>query len=162
MRTSKLIIAAAVALSCSLNAFGQKEKDSAKDKEAKEAGAPKGRGGLELSEDQKKKMKEIHTRTHKDVQPLKNQVNEKRARLKTLTTADKADMNEINKTIDEISALKNQIAKKKIAARMEARALLNDEQRMKFDQHKEKHRKHLKKEHGGGKGKPHEAPHGEH
>lgn len=148
MRT-KMIIASAIAFSCSLNAFAQ-TKTAAKPKAAAAAEAPKTEDdGMKLSEDQRKKMKEIHLRTQKEITPLKNQVGEKKARLKTLTSADQPDMNEINKTIDEMSALKAEMQKKRLASRMEIRALLTEEQRLQFDAREGRMRKAGKKAHKG-------------
>ena len=160
MRTSKIIIAAALTLICSLNSFGQKQEKGSQDTEKKEgaAPAPKGPNKLGLTEDQRKKRQSIRMKTAKDVLPLKNQLGEKKAHLRTITTVDKPDMNEINKTIDEMAALRTQIEKKKIAARMEIRGLLNDEQRLKFDtrdERKDRHMKHKPKG-PGRKGKPEE------
>jgi Spy/CpxP family protein refolding chaperone len=133
MRTRKLIIAALIACS-SLTAFAQK-KDKDKTPPPVDSPAPPRDhpGRMDLSEEQRKKMKEIHMKSGKEIMTLKNQAMEKKAHLKTLTTADKPDMNEINKTIDEMSALNAQIMKKKTAAKMEVRGLLTDEQRLQFD-----------------------------
>lgn len=152
-----MIIAITVALSCSLSAFGQKNKEE-KGKAQTEASAPKSKGqrGMNLSDEQKQKMKDIHLKTSKEVLPLKNQLAEKKAHLKTLTTVEKPDMNEINKTIDEMSALRNQIMKKKVAAKMEVRSILNDEQRLMFDMKDGKHGKPMKM-HNRQKGMIHEG-----
>jgi Spy/CpxP family protein refolding chaperone len=134
MRTPKLLITALVACACSMNALAQK-KEIVKDKEMKEVKGPdhEGPGRMNLTADQEKKMKEIRTRTMKDVLPMKNQLGEKRAHLKTLEQSDKPDMNDINKTIDEMTALKSGIMKKQVAAKMEVRSLLTDEQKVMFD-----------------------------
>lgn len=151
-----MIIAIAVALSCSLSASGQKKQED-KEKGTTEVAAPKkSKDGMNLSDEQKQKMKDIRFKTEKEVLPLKNQLAEKKARLKTLTTVDKPDMNEINKTIDEMSALRSQIEKKRVASKMEVRSLLTDEQRLLFDMKGDMRGKHMKK-HDGNKGKSHEG-----
>lgn len=148
MRT-KMIIASALVFSCAFNAVAQ-TKAAVKPKEEKVAEAPAaGDDGLKLSEDQKKKMKDIRMRTQKEILPLKNQLGEKKARLKTLTSADKPDMNEINKTIDEMSALKAEIAKKRVASRIEIRSILTEEQRLMFDSREGRKGKPGKKAHRG-------------
>jgi len=86
-----------------------------------------------LTDDQKKKIKDLRTPLQKEVLPLKNQLAEKRAHLKTLQTADKADLKSINSTIDEMSQLQSQIMKKHAAHTQAVRALLTDEQRVAFD-----------------------------
>lgn len=86
-----------------------------------------------LSEDQKKKMKEIKIRTRKETMQVENQMGEKKARLKTLTMMDKPDINEINKTVDEWMGMQAIVMKKKLGSAQEIRALLNEEQRVVFD-----------------------------
>ena len=87
----------------------------------------------DLTEDQKKKIKDLKTPLHKEILPLKNQLAEKKAHLKTLQTADKADLKSINTTIDEMTQLQSQIMKKRAAHTQAVRALLTDEQRIAFD-----------------------------
>ncbi len=86
-----------------------------------------------LTDDQEAKIAELRTKHLKEVTPLKNELNEKRARLQTLETADKPDMNAINKTIDEISAIRANIQKKGAAHRAEVASLLNEDQRAEFN-----------------------------
>src|SRR5262249_15268700 len=86
-----------------------------------------------LTEDQKKKIADIKTPVAKDVLQLNNQLGEKRARLKTLQSADKADQSAINATIDDISKLQAQVMKKRAAERQAIRTVLTDEQRLAFD-----------------------------
>jgi len=86
-----------------------------------------------LTEDQKKKIKDLRTPLHKEILPLKNQLVEKKAHLKTLQTAEKADLKSINTTIDEMTQLQSQIMKKRAAFTQSIRAILTDEQRIEFD-----------------------------
>jgi Spy/CpxP family protein refolding chaperone len=86
-----------------------------------------------LTEDQKKKIKDLKTPMQKEILPLKNQLSEKKAHLKTLQTAEKADLKSINSTIDEMTQLQSQIMKKHAAHIQAVRALLTDEQRIAFD-----------------------------
>jgi Spy/CpxP family protein refolding chaperone len=85
--------------------------------------------GMNLSEDQQKKIEEIHSRTHKETVVIKNQIAEKKAHLRTLMSMEKPDMNDINKTVDEMQALKSEVMKKELAAKIETRNLLTEEQR---------------------------------
>ena len=59
-------------------------------------------------------------------------------------------MNAINKTIDEISVLKNTMMKKREAHKQEIRKILNDEQRLFFDAHSEKRGEGKGMHHGEG------------
>jgi Spy/CpxP family protein refolding chaperone len=86
-----------------------------------------------LTEDQKTKLKELRTPHAKEVLPLKNQLAEKKAHLKTLQTAEKADLKSINSTIDEMTQLQSQIMKKRAAHTQAIRAILTDDQRIAFD-----------------------------
>ena len=86
-----------------------------------------------LTEDQKNKIKELRTPLHKEILPLRNQLDEKKAHLKTLQTAEKADLKSINSTIDEMTPLQSQIMKKHAAHTQAVRALLTDDQRIAFD-----------------------------
>jgi Spy/CpxP family protein refolding chaperone len=87
----------------------------------------------DLTEQQVQKVQDLCLATKKEINTLKNQMGEKEAHLKTLQDADKADMTAINKTIDEISAIKADIMKKHEATRQSIRELLTDKQRIAFD-----------------------------
>jgi Spy/CpxP family protein refolding chaperone len=86
-----------------------------------------------LTADQKKKMAELRTQLKKDILPLKNQLGEKKAKIRTLETADKADLQAINALIDEIQNLQGKILKLHASNRQEIRKMLTPEQRVDFD-----------------------------
>jgi len=86
-----------------------------------------------LTDKQKAEMKKIRLAQMDATKDIRNQIMEKKAHLHTLQTADKASMKAINATIDEISALKTQIAKKWAATQQKIRSLLTPEQRTMFD-----------------------------
>jgi len=88
-----------------------------------------------LTDEQKTKMKELRVAHLKEITPLKNLLEEKQARLNTLTSAEKTDMAEINKTIDEISKLKADMMKARVNHQMKVKALLTDEQKVFFNAH---------------------------
>jgi Spy/CpxP family protein refolding chaperone len=94
----------------------------------------------DLTDAQQKKIDELKLAHQKNMLQFKNQLNEKDARLQTLRTADKADMNEINKTIDEIGVIKTQMMKEKENHRQQVRAQLTDSQKVKFDMNQGKGR----------------------
>lgn len=106
----------------------------------------------DLTPEQDKEIRKLNTAFHKEAMQIKNQIAEKKARLQTLRTADKADMAAIDKTIDELAALKTQLMKKKERRRQEIRALLNDEQRLFFDSKAGKMGKKGKAGRGHGRG----------
>ena len=86
-----------------------------------------------LTDKQKTEMKKIHLAQMDATKEIRNQIMEKKAHLRTLQTADKANIKAINATIDEISALKTQMAKKQAAMHQKIRSLLTPEQRTMFD-----------------------------
>jgi len=92
-----------------------------------------------LTDDQKSKLKELKLSHYKEVQPLKNELIELKAKEHTLATAEKVDLKAIDANIDEITKLQNQLKKAHAANTQKIRALLTDEQRMYFDTRKAKH-----------------------
>ncbi len=108
-----------------------------------------------LTDDQKGKIEKLKLPHHKEMMTLKNQLGEKKAQLRSLSTADKPDMAAINRLIDEMGAIKTTMMKKKSAFHQDVRALLTDEQRIQFDMHHPKdddRGQGMGKRHGKGKG----------
>ena len=93
--------------------------------------------GLNLTDVQKDAFKQSMMALQKEVKPLRNELGEAMAHQKTLTSADKPDMAAINKNIEKIGSLKVEMAKIRVKHRLDMRAQLTDEQRMKFDAFKE-------------------------
>jgi Spy/CpxP family protein refolding chaperone len=108
-----------------------------------------------LTADQKKKMAELRTQLKKEILPLKNQLGEKKAKMRTLETADKADLQAINALIDEIQSLHGKIQKLQASNRQEIRKMLTPEQRVDFDL---KGMRKEKRHHKGRKGHHPEGP----
>lgn len=93
-----------------------------------------------FTEEQQTKMKELRLETAKQIKPIKNELNELNAKQKTLTTADKADLKAINKNIDKMAELKASMQKIMAAQHQQVRAMLDEEQLLKFDAMKNKRR----------------------
>jgi len=91
---------------------------------------------VKFTEEQKSKIKEIHLASFKEMQLLKNQMGELKAKQHTLSTADKPDLNAINVNIDEISKIQGNMMKIRAADHQKIRGLLTDEQKMQFDSDK--------------------------
>lgn len=89
--------------------------------------------GLELTDAQQEAFQKGRTETAKQVQTLRNQLGEARAHQKTLTKAEKPDMDAINKNIEKMGALQTEIEKIQTKHRLEMRAQLTEEQRLKMD-----------------------------
>lgn len=88
---------------------------------------------MDLTPEQQEEINTLRANHLKEVTPLRNELNEKRARLQTLKSADTYDLDAINKTIDEMSAVRAKIQKKGAAQRAEVSKLLTDEQRAVFN-----------------------------
>jgi Spy/CpxP family protein refolding chaperone len=86
-----------------------------------------------LSEQQRADLQKIRAEQLKERTQTRNLLREKRAKLEVLQTADKPDMNAINRLIDEIAAIQAQEMKAQAASRQKIRSLLTDEQRATFD-----------------------------
>ena len=87
----------------------------------------------DLTEDQKGKMEKLHLNMMKEALPVRNQLNENRAKYKTLSTGDNVDLKAINMLIDENAKLQADLKKKAAANHQEVRELLTDDQRIVFD-----------------------------
>jgi Spy/CpxP family protein refolding chaperone len=95
----------------------------------------------DLTEEQQKKLSDLGLEHQKNMLQFRNQMDVKNAQLNLLSTADKADMNAINKTIDEIGTLKTQMMKERENHHQQVRSLLTEKQRVIFDtQRGNKHR----------------------
>lgn len=88
---------------------------------------------LDLTDAQKEAFQKSRTETEKQVQPLRNQLGEARAHQKTLTTAEKPDRDAIHKNMEKMDTLRTEIGKIQTKHRLEMRAQLTDEQRLKMD-----------------------------
>ncbi|MBN1351198.1 Spy/CpxP family protein refolding chaperone [candidate division KSB1 bacterium] len=93
----------------------------------------------DLTDQQKEQIETLQTAHIKATLPLQNEIAEKRARMRTLSTAEKVDMNKINETIDAIGALDVKLMKLQAAHHQEIRKLLTDKQRLFFDTHQPAH-----------------------
>lgn len=101
---------------------------------------------LNLSEEQKEQMKQIR-KTHKeDIEPIKNELKEKEARLQELKDEEGASIDEANSLIDDIYELKAQKEKLKFVHHQQVNKVLTAEQRVKM--------KELHAEKRAAKGKP--------
>ena len=96
-----------------------------------------------LTEQQLEQMKSMRVEHMKEMQSLRNQMAEKKARLRTLSTVDKVNMTDINKVIDEMGEMKTQMMKMREQHRQNIRKMLTDEQRVFFDSHQPMHHEGL-------------------
>ena len=87
----------------------------------------------DLTEEQQNKIDDLRTDHQKSMLQYRNQMQEKRAKLNTLRTAEKTDMTAIDKTIDEIGTLQTQMMKERETHHQKVRGLLTDKQKVFFD-----------------------------
>lgn len=143
-KLASLLAVLTLALAVTLPLFAQEVDDDYDDEDVVWAG-PWGHGGgqgddsgkslreeLALTKEQMKKMDDMRSTHHKEMIPLRAQVQVKQIELNELFDAD-ASISNINSKIDEISKLKTDIAKKNAAHRVAMRALLTPEQREIWD-----------------------------
>lgn len=90
--------------------------------------------GLDLSEDQQAKVKELRNDHLKKTSVTKNELKVKRAELEAAIEVDKPDRKKIDLLVSEINELQGAIFTERINHKMEVRSLLDDEQKLKFDQ----------------------------
>jgi Spy/CpxP family protein refolding chaperone len=96
---------------------------------------------MDLTEDQKKKIKEIRLSGVEQSKMFKDELRELSAKHKTLVTADSPNTKAIEKSLERMSVLKLELQKIKTEKNQEVRSILTKEQLLKFDQ-KQSHRAH--------------------
>jgi len=143
LRSNKIVLPVAALLLVVTSAFAQmpEMKQDRGEKPCMREGQREHRMMMipDLNEKQQEQIKQLRVEHMKAMQPLGNQSAEKKARLRTLTTADKVDMAEVNKVIDEIGKMQTQMMKQKEQHRQDVRNLLTEEQRLFFDSHQPMH-----------------------
>ena len=169
MKTRILIaLALGVATSITVNAQSQKMQPylGKSPKEVRQVTRPEGftMPKMGLDDKQREEIGKIRTEQVKERTQTRNLLKEKRAKLEVLQTADKPDMKEINKVIEEIASIRAQEMKAMAANRQKIRGLLTEEQRVYFDAHRthrgkaQTDRKHLTTHHEHFRGPKGERP----
>ncbi|MGL1884927.1 MAG: periplasmic heavy metal sensor [Reichenbachiella sp.] len=88
---------------------------------------------LQLTPEQADQMKANHMDMKKAAQPIQNQIGEKEARLRTLSTIAQPNAKDVEKVANEIADLRGKLFVMKTMTRLETRALLNEDQKIIFD-----------------------------
>lgn len=96
----------------------------------------------DLTEAQQQQMEKLRTEHQKTMLAHHNQMGELQAKLRTLETADKADQNAIDATIDQMGKMRTDMQKKNAAHRQAIRSLLDEKQRLAFDSQDHRGRHH--------------------
>ncbi|MDR9387998.1 MAG: periplasmic heavy metal sensor [Balneolaceae bacterium] len=87
-----------------------------------------------LTPEQREQIKTLRLDVMEKRLPLKNQLNEAKARLKTVSTGSEINEKEAKKLIDSMHQLEADIKKLEWDLRMDVRAMLTEEQQVRFDQ----------------------------
>lgn len=136
MKTIKKItvLAAAVLLISSTSLFAQNGRNYSKQSNANFRNQDQICQRIpDLTEDQQTKIEALRVDHLKEMTALRNQTNELRAKKQTLMTSDKANMNEINSVIDQMTDLQNKKMKASAKHQQDVRNLLTDDQKVYFD-----------------------------
>ena len=88
---------------------------------------------LQLTAEQQEQIQNIRLNGQKSMQPLRLQMQEKNARLRTLTLSGNYDQTAVNNLISEIGDLHASMLKMRISHRQQIRSLLTKDQQVKFD-----------------------------
>lgn len=109
--------------------------------------------GVELTEDQKTKMKKIRLNYAEATLQTKNQLNEVRAKKQSLLSSKNPNQKEIYALIDQKADLQRSLSAERMKMRLAMHSLLTDEQRMKADFYRGKFSNHKGGKHFRGKGR---------
>lgn len=90
---------------------------------------------LDLTDEQQSQMEDMRLKFEKEKLPLQSQIHKLRSDLKLEMVKDQLDQRKVNQIIDQISATKTEMQKKRISHMREVRNILNDDQKKKFDMH---------------------------
>jgi Spy/CpxP family protein refolding chaperone len=88
---------------------------------------------LDLTEEQKAQIKDIHLAYLKEVQPMKDELKINRAKVNALLKTDNPEMKQIVSLVETDGKLLTQIKVKSIEKKINVRALLTEEQKILYD-----------------------------
>lgn len=134
-RNFKLLVAIIVVLGLSLSVMAQPNRGY---KAHRPMMVKSGLQMLNLTEEQKDQIKEIHLSHIKDVQPLRDKVKINRVKVDALLKRDEPDMKEIVNLVEANGKLLTQIQVKGIEQKINVRSLLTEEQKIIYDAHSER------------------------
>lgn len=135
-RNFKLLVAIIFILGLSLSVMAQPNQRRQIPHQSMRAQSPL--KFLDLSEEQKDQIKEIHLAHMKNVQANRDEVKINRVKINAQLHKDDPDMKEIVKLVEANGKLLTQIQVKSIEEKINVRLLLTDEQKIIFDAQGEK------------------------
>ena len=130
-RNFKLLVAIIFILGLSLSVMAQPQQRRQMPHQSMRAKCPL--QFLDLSEEQKDQIKEIHLAHMKNVQANRDEVKINRVKINAQLHKDDPDMKEIVKLVEANGKLLTQIQVKSIEEKINVRLLLTDEQKIIFD-----------------------------
>ena len=130
-RNFKLLVAIIFILGLSLSVMAQPQQRRQMPHQSMRAKSPL--QFLDLSEEQKDQIKEIHLAHMKNVQANRDEVKINRVKINAQLHKDDPDMEEIVKLVEANGKLLTQIQVKSIEEKINVRLLLTDEQKIIFD-----------------------------
>jgi Spy/CpxP family protein refolding chaperone len=86
-----------------------------------------------LTDEQREQIRKSVIENREKMLPLQNQLREKHARLRTLTTGNTVNIRDAEQVIDEVTVIQSRMMKNRINHRNEIRNILTDEQKVVFD-----------------------------
>jgi len=89
---------------------------------------------LDLTAEQQEAMKTLRADNYKTMKPLKNSMQELKARERTLMSEESVDMKSVNRVIDEQTDLMNKMRKIQVTHKVGVKEILTDEQEMRLEQ----------------------------
>ncbi|QSE97657.1 Spy/CpxP family protein refolding chaperone [Fulvivirga lutea] len=84
----------------------------------------------DLTEEQESKMKELRIAFKDEIRPIENELNEKRAKLKTLTEEENVDRKKVMELVEEMGELKTKLDKREVNHRLDVKQILTKEQQL--------------------------------
>ena len=139
----KVLMAIIVLLGLSLSVMAQQQSRHQQFQQKEKSAL----GILNLTEEQKSEIKEIHLTQLKEVQPLKDELLINKAKINALVNKDTPDMKEIVSLVEANGKILTDIQVKEIASKINVRGLLNEEQKVMFDAHSGKMQKKSRQHH---------------
>jgi Spy/CpxP family protein refolding chaperone len=86
-----------------------------------------------LTQEQKEKIESIRLSHAREALNYNNTISEKNAALRTITQQENPDLQQANQLLEEIYALRLELAKSRLQSQLEIRDELNEEQKLIFD-----------------------------
>lgn len=125
----KVLLAIIVLLGLSLSILAQPQQRQREYHQRDRSGL----GMLNLTDEQKAELKEIHLAQMKLVQPMKDEISINKAKINAQIHKDNPDMKEITSLVEANGKILTEIQVNSIESKIKMRALLTDEQKVMFD-----------------------------